>query len=237
MSTAARIQTISEHVPALEPEALATHAVIASAYKRTDYAPAWFWIAKRIFDLGLALTLLVLLAPLLALVAFAIKLESRGPALFTQVRVREGMRPFRIFKFRTMHLNVEPIPQAVFDEARAKFRRPTFHEDPRMTRVGRVLRTFSMDELPQILNILRGEMSFVGPRPLTEIETAGVPREALLRYAVPSGITGLAQVKDRAAIVDVSRFHHDLEYVRTLSLRREAWIVLNTVFRLYDRGV
>jgi exopolysaccharide biosynthesis polyprenyl glycosylphosphotransferase len=185
---------------------------------------------KRALDLGVAALALVLLLPALAAIAILIRLESPGPVLFRQPRMGAGDRPFRIVKFRTM------VPEA--EALKASLRHLNKHEDPRMfkapedprvTRVGRVLRRFSLDELPQLLNVLRGDMSLVGPRPLPLDEDGYVQGWARERLAVKPGITGLWQVLGREDIPFGEMVKLDYLYVTDWSLRGDVKLLLRTL--------
>src|SRR5205823_4868191 len=170
-------------------------------------------------------TLLVILAPLLALCALAIKLDTPGPALFRQRRVGRGGRPFEILKFRSMHRDADAGKYALAEL--------TLHggasengifkivDDPRVTRVGRVLRRFSLDELPQLLNILRGDMSLVGPRPLPEDEHERITGRFRRRIDLMPGLTGLWQVHGRSNIPFEDMVGLDYLYVTNWSLWRD----------------
>jgi lipopolysaccharide/colanic/teichoic acid biosynthesis glycosyltransferase len=218
-----------------DPNEIDLGAVIAAlSVVQTSWA---FFAAKRAFDIVLAIAILIVGMPLFAAVIIAIKIDSRGPVLFKQERVRQGLRTFLILKFRTMHVEARPYPLAIFDKDSGAYRRPRLNEDPRVTAVGRMLRRYSIDELPQVINILKGEMSFIGPRPLTLPESRMVPSAALVRYAVPSGISGIAQLRQRNAIVGVERFDGDVEYVRQLGLKQELKIFVQTFGKLYDRSI
>jgi lipopolysaccharide/colanic/teichoic acid biosynthesis glycosyltransferase len=143
--------------------------------------------AKRCFDLLLTLPSLVLLAPVFALLAIWIKLDSSGPVFFRQERVGRQGKTFRIFKFRTMCLNAEALGRQI-----------TVGEDPRITRLGSCLRKSKLDELPQLLNVIRGEMSLVGPRPEVPRYVALYPPEVRVRVlSVPPGITDFASIEYR----------------------------------------
>jgi lipopolysaccharide/colanic/teichoic acid biosynthesis glycosyltransferase len=179
---------------------------------------------KRLFDMVLAGAGLVLSAPLWAIFAAAVKLEDGGPIFYTQERVGQGGRTFLAFKFRSMRVDAEAGVGAV----------QAWEHDPRVTRVGRVLRATAMDELPQLWNIFRGDMSFVGPRALRpgEIERVGnalVPLEAVpgydTRISVRPGLTGIAQVY---AARDVSR-RHKFRYDRLYIARRSMWLDLRLI--------
>jgi lipopolysaccharide/colanic/teichoic acid biosynthesis glycosyltransferase len=182
--------------------------------------------AKRLLDVLLSGAGLIGSSPLWALIAAAIKLESPGPVFFTQARVGEGGRHFNAIKFRSMVENAEAGVGPVQATAR----------DPRVTRVGRVLRATALDELPQLWNIFRGDMSFVGPRALRpdEIEPAGdgrpVPLEAVpgfsTRCTVTPGLTGLAQIYLRRDVTRRQKFRYDLLYVRRRSLMLDVRLIM-----------
>ncbi|OYV35801.1 MAG: sugar transferase, partial [Thiomonas sp. 20-64-5] len=145
-------------------------------------------MAKRLFDVVLALCALLLFSPVMLAAALAVWLDSGRPVLFAQQRVGRGTRPFRLYKFRSM----------VVDAAR-RGSHSTAQNDPRITRVGRVLRRTSIDELPQLLNVLRGDMSLVGPRPDVPAQRVNYTEEQwTLRHSVRPGITGLAQALYRS---------------------------------------
>jgi lipopolysaccharide/colanic/teichoic acid biosynthesis glycosyltransferase len=169
---------------------------------------------KRAFDVALSGVGLVLSSPLWLLIAAAIKLEDGGPVFFPQDRVGRHGRTFRAFKFRSMKPDAEKESGPV----------QATENDPRVTRIGRVLRATAFDELPQLVNIFRGDMSFVGPRPLRpgEVDTTAagfLPLDAIPGYAerhqVRPGLTGLAQVHAPRDVPRDQKFQYDLEYVRT----------------------
>jgi lipopolysaccharide/colanic/teichoic acid biosynthesis glycosyltransferase len=182
--------------------------------------------AKRLLDVLLSGAGLIASSPLWALIAAAIKLESRGPVFFVQARVGEGGRHFDAIKFRSMVLDAEAGVGPV----------QATHHDPRVTRVGRVLRATALDELPQLWNIFRGDMSFVGPRALrpNEIETVGdgeaMPLEAVpgfsTRCTVTPGLTGLAQIYLRRDVTRRQKFRYDLLYVRRRSFMLDVRLIL-----------
>lgn len=175
-------------------------------------------IAKRSLDLVLSGALVLLLAPFLLLVAGLIRLDSTGPALFRQVRIGRDGKPFKIYKFRTMHTDAE----ARLAEIRAQSDREGVcfksRNDPRVTRIGRFLRRYSIDELPQIFNVVAGHMSLVGPRPALPREVAAYPPHALERLKSRPGITGLWQVSGRADIGFDKMVDMDVAYVRSRSV-------------------
>jgi lipopolysaccharide/colanic/teichoic acid biosynthesis glycosyltransferase len=191
---------------------------------------------KRTFDILFSATLLIIVAPLLVLVAVSIKLGSRGPILFSQLRAGAGGKPFRMLKFRTMYTGADAqVSQLVrLDE----LEEPMFklEEDPRVTGVGRLLRRLSLDELPQLLNVLRGQMSLVGPRP-EELELVKRYRpEHRLRLAVKPGMTGPMQVNGRANLTFGERLALELNYIENLSLGRDLRLLAQTASAVVRRN-
>jgi len=184
---------------------------------------------KRLIDLTLALLALALLAPFFLIAAIAIKLDSRGPVFFVQERVGFNRRRFGTYKFRTMASNAESQQEDLerFNEASG----PVFkiRADPRVTRVGRWLRRFSLDELPQLINVVRGEMSLVGPRPLPLRDVSRIDVNAhKRRFSLRPGITCLWQVRRREPYFD-EWINADMEYIDNWSLRLDFKILLKTI--------
>ncbi len=180
-------------------------------------------LIKRAFDLVFSALVLLLTWPLLLIVALAIRLDSPGPAIFRQPRVGHHMRPFTIYKFRTMIDGAETMTD---EELRAASKRPG---DPRITRVGAFLRRTSLDELPQFINVLRGEMSVIGPRPELVSLAAEYEWWQRKRFEVPQGITGWWQVNGRSDRPMQEHIEDDLYYVRNYSLRLDLQILFRTV--------
>lgn len=185
---------------------------------------------KRAFDLVLGTMILILIAPLMLVVAIWIRLDSRGPVVFTQSRIGQGNRPFRIYKFRSMRLEASDRLGA----------RSTGRDDERITRVGRFIRRTSIDELPQLFNVLKGEMSLVGPRPHALGSLAGsdlfwnVSDRYWMRHALKPGITGLAQIRGCRGATEKredleARLRHDLEYLQGWSLMLDFMIIVATL--------
>lgn len=185
--------------------------------------PGFSWL-KRLRDFVLAVAAIVLFAPLMALIALAVKLDSPGPVLFRQTRVGWKGRPYRLLKFRSMR-----------QDAEAGGARWAELNDPRVTRVGKWIRRLHIDELPQLFNVLAGQMSFIGPRPERPEFVRHLEREIPLyplRHSVPPGITGWAQVKyPYAASVEDARqkLQYDLYYIRNASPLLDLRILLLTV--------
>jgi lipopolysaccharide/colanic/teichoic acid biosynthesis glycosyltransferase len=201
-------------------------------------APRWGdRAAKRALDLLLAVTALVILSPVLLMVAMAVKLDSRGPVFFKQRRLGHGRRPFTVLKFRSMRVNVDDaIHREYVTEMLARGnadRGPTgmykLEDDPRITRVGRVLRRTSLDELPQLINVIHGSMSLTGPRPALAWEASLFTPQEEIRFAVKPGITGLWQVKGRNRLTMKEALALDVEYVKTRSISRDCVILAATI--------
>ena len=185
---------------------------------------------KRAFDIAVAAALLVALAPLLAAIAIAIKLTDHGPVLFRQKRVGRNGVEFEILKFRSMCVDAE-ARLAALRAGQNERSGPLFKltVDPRVTKVGRLIRAFSFDELPQLLNVLRGDMSLVGPRPALPSEVAEFPDELQARHLVRPGITGLWQVEARDNPSFEAYRRLDLFYVDNWSLLLDLIILLGTI--------
>jgi len=181
---------------------------------------------KRCFDITLAFIVLLVALPFLALIAAAVKLTSRGPVLFRQERITKDGRAFTMYKFRTMVVDPEPsLDGRVIDLTQPFFK---MQEDPRLTRVGRFLRSFSLDESPQLWNVIRGDMSLVGPRPLPSEQVAA--HEAFLRprHEVRGGVTGLWQVSGRSDLDSEQALQLDRMYIENWSLGLDLYIVAKT---------
>ena len=184
---------------------------------RVPYEPV-----KRVIDFGLALILIVLLSPLLLVLATLVRLSLGAPVLFRQVRPGLAEKPFTLFKFRTMDQRVDESGNLLPDYVR-------------VTAVGNALRSFSLDELPELFNVLRGDMSFVGPRPLLMEYLPLYSKEQARRHLVRPGITGLAQVSGRNLIDWPERFALDVWYVDHCSLSLDLRILFLTAKRVVTR--
>ena len=196
-------------------------------------------VACRALDIVVALPALILLSPALLAIAAAVRLESPGPSLFNQRRIGRSLKPFTIYKFRTMtagasHDRHREFVQSLIAGAQpeATDGNPRFKlaSDDRITRVGRFLRRSSLDELPQLLNVLRGEMSLVGPRPPIPYEVDHYPAPRWFRrFEVKPGITGLWQVSGRCELTIEEMIDLDVAYVDRRSLRLNLWILVRTL--------
>jgi len=185
---------------------------------------------KPVIDGVLAAAATVVLSPIFIAVAVAIKLDDRGPILFVQDRTGYLGRRFRLFKFRTMVVNAEELKERLRAQSIHGLDSPDFKlvEDPRVTRIGRFLRKTSLDELPNLWNIVLGHMAIVGPRP-TSFNASTYAMAHLPRLAVRPGLTGLWQVSGRANVGFDERSELDIAYIRSLSPQRDMELVLKTV--------
>jgi exopolysaccharide biosynthesis polyprenyl glycosylphosphotransferase len=184
---------------------------------------------KRTFDIVGATLLLMLLSPLLLMITLAVCVSSRGPILFHSIRRGIGQRPFPCLKFRTMHTDAEERQADLEELNEASGALFKIRDDPRLTPVGRLLRRFSLDELPQLVNVLRGEMSLVGPRPLPERDYEMLEDWHRKRYLVLPGITGLWQVSGRSELDFDDLVHLDFIYLESWSLALDLTILLKTL--------
>jgi lipopolysaccharide/colanic/teichoic acid biosynthesis glycosyltransferase len=180
-------------------------------------------VIRRAIDVAVAAAVLVLAAPIVALAALAIRLSSKGPVIYRQRRVGRDGAEFDVLKLRTMVLGAEHIGAGLWVDA----------DDPRITRVGALLRRSSLDELPNLWNVLRGEMSLIGPRPTVPEQVAVYSERQLGRLAVKPGITGWAQVNGRAALPWGERIELDLYYIEHRSLALDLQILARTLKVLF----
>ncbi|HEY7525920.1 MAG TPA: sugar transferase [Candidatus Limnocylindria bacterium] len=201
-------------------------------------------VRKRAVDIAAAGVLLLAFSPLWLLCALLIKLTSRGPVIFRQERIGAGQRPFTVYKFRTMRVDTSDAIHRDFVtryilgslslDAGASYKLPRDH---RITAIGRILRKLSLDEVPQLVNVLRGEMSIVGPRPPLRYEVENYEPWQLGRLAVRPGVTGLWQVSGRNRLSFAEMCELDLQYIQSWSLRKDLAIMVRTPWvMLVDAG-
>jgi lipopolysaccharide/colanic/teichoic acid biosynthesis glycosyltransferase len=192
-------------------------------------------LARRALDVSVAGTALLLLVPVIVVSAIAVRLSSPGPVLFRQRRLGRQMQPFTVLKFRTMRADADSALHRDYVRSLIGTQPPENAPDnlyklvidPRVTPVGRFLRSWSIDELPQLWNVLRGEMSLVGPRPVIEYEVEQYPDWYLRRFAVKPGLTGLWQVSGRNEKTYEEMVRYDIEYAE----RRSLWLDLRILAR------
>lgn len=185
-------------------------------------ASALYSISKRTMDIVSSFVGLILLSPLFLLVAILIKLDSKGPIIFKQIRIGKNSKPFYIYKFRSMKIDAPNLSTEEFINA-SDF----------TTKVGKFIRKTSIDELPQLVNILKGDMSIVGPRPVIEREVRllEIRKECNVDSILP-GITGLAQINGRDNIDDYEKVKYDFEYLSKRNLVLDIKIIINTVLKV-----
>lgn len=210
----------------IEPDHPAAHLAVVSRAVPT----AW---AKRLMDVVLACAGVLVLAPVMLVIYALIRLSSPGPALFRQTRVGTGRRTFVMLKFRSMRTDADPqlhldyVRRMMAGEVEAVDGLYKLDHDPRITRIGSLLRKTSLDELPQLLNVIRGDMSLVGPRPMLPTEVEMMPDWAASRFLVPPGITGLWQVSGRNRLTMHQGLRIDVDY----AARRTFWFDLVVLIR------
>ena len=229
----ARLQAIAQNEPRV--------AVASPSLYYVDEFP-FYGMAKRLLDALVSAIALVLLSPLMAIISFMVRLDSDGPALFAQRRVGKDGKEFTLLKFRSMHRNADEGIHVAFAkryihghcqaDAEGCYKPQS---DSRVTRVGRILRKTSLDELPQLWNILKGEMSLVGPRPAVPYEVEEYERWQMQRLAVLPGLTGLAQVSGRSGLTFSQIVRRDLEYIEERSVLLDLEILFMTIPAVLQR--
>ena len=183
-----------------------------------------FNICKRGLDIFIALAAMVILSPVLVAIGITIRLSSKGPAVFKQERAGKNGKPFVFYKFRTMKLDVDPFGPS-----------PKSGQDRRLTKVGKFLRECSLDELPQLFNVLKGDMSIVGPRPLYLSQIPEWSERQKKRLLVKPGLTGLAQIQGRAELTREEKLELDVKYVENAGLLTDIRIMLTTIVQVFRR--
>jgi len=191
--------------------------LVANGEGKDSFGMVSYPRVKRILDVLLGATAVAVCLPVLILAAVLVKLDSPGPVFFVQRRLGRNGGVFLLYKFRSMYFRAKPVEGQVV------------RGDPEVTRVGRVLRRLKIDELPQIWNVIKGDMSLVGPRPALPEQLAMLSGSALRRLDVRPGLTGLAQVKGNILLPWPQRWRYDVVYVQRLSMTLDAWIICRTL--------
>ena len=181
-------------------------------------------ICKRCLDIFISLSAIIILSPILVAIVIAVRLSSKGPVIFKQDRAGKSGKSFVFYKFRTMKVGVEPFGPS-----------PKSDKDPRLTKVGKFLREYSLDELPQLFNVLKGDMSLVGPRPLYLSQMSEWSERQKSRLLVKPGLTGLAQISGRGELTREEKLELDVKYVETTSLLTDIKIILATIAQVFRR--
>ncbi len=190
---------------------------------------------KRISDIILSFIGIIVLSPVYLIVAIAIKLDSKGPVIFKQIRVGRNEKNFIIFKFRTMEVSAEEKRMLNIDPENMDAFVFQSKSDSRITKVGKFLRSSSLDELPQLFNVLFGTMSLVGPRPEIPEVVQYYPKAYYQRLLVLPGITGLAQIRGRGEIELGKTIFYDLTYINNFSIGFDVKILVDTVFKVFKK--
>lgn len=197
-------------------------------HKKIESRKSYHFI-KRIFDLSLSIIGLIILSPLMAIIAYKIKREDGGPVFYKQVRVGKDGRHFEMYKFRSMVPNADQLLKKLQNQNEVDGAMFKMKHDPRITRIGHFIREHSLDELPQLVNVLRGEMSLVGPRPSLPSEVAQYTNYDKQRLYVIPGCTGLWQATERNNVGFNGMLKLDLEYIKHASIIYDLWIIWKTV--------
>ncbi len=205
-------------------------------YRRTLKVTAWettirlSYMLKRVLDITVSISVMIVLLPLLFFTAIAIWIEDPGAVFYTQIRVGQNGRHFRFYKFRSMVVNADKFKQELADRNESSagviFK---MKKDPRITKVGKIIRKFSIDELPQLINVLMGEMSLVGPRPPLPAEVAKYTLEQRKRLHVIPGITCLWQVSGRSDIPFTDQVKLDMQYIQSSGFLNDILLLLKTI--------
>ncbi|MCR6513740.1 MAG: sugar transferase [Clostridium chrysemydis] len=190
-------------------------------------------IFKRFIDIFASLVGLIILSPVLLIVSLFIKLESKGPVIFSQVRVGKNLSEFKMYKFRSMVVNAEELKNKLKEQNEMSGPMFKMKDDPRVTRIGRFIRKTSIDELPQLINVLKGDMSLVGPRPSLPKEVKEFEPWMLERFSVKPGLTCFWQVSGRNNIDFEDWMKLDIKYVRERSTLVDIKLVFKTFFVLF----
>ena len=241
VAKAVRLEGVEVRVTATLPEVLSSRlsvqplgGVTALSLRPVRLSGAQV-VAKRMFDLLVSGVGLALISPLLAMIALSVKISSPGPVLFRQRRVGLRGRPFTMLKFRTMRVGSDAMVQELREQRGVENLMFKLRDDPRVTRFGRLLRRFSLDELPQLINVVRGDMSLVGPRPPLPEEVTRYEDWQFDRLEVPPGITGLWQVSGRSELSFDDCVRLDLFYIENWSLAYDLYILAKTLPVLVSR--
>lgn len=181
-------------------------------------------LLKRILDIVISLLAMILLLPVFVVIVIAIRVSSKGPTIFEQQRAGKNGKPFIFYKFRTMKPDVDPFGPS-----------PKTGDDLRLTKVGKFLREYSLDELPQLFNVLKGDMSIIGPRPLYVSQMAEWDERQKKRLLVKPGLTGLAQISGRGELTREEKLELDVKYVETAGFLTDIKIILATIAQVFGR--
>lgn len=195
---------------------------------------AVYKLAKRVMDVVLSSVALVVLSPIFLITAVVIKLEDNGPVFFVQQRAGKDLKPFNIYKFRSMYINADEKLNEMMKNNEQTGHAFKIKNDPRITKVGKVIRRFSIDELPQLINIIKGDMSIVGPRPLLQFQMEECNTYEKQRLIVQPGLTCYWQIGGRANIKWEEWVELDLDYIEDMSLWTDIKMIIRTIPAVVD---
>lgn len=195
---------------------------------------AGYKLAKRVMDVVLSSVALVVLSPIFLITAVAIKLEDNGPVFFVQQRAGKDLKPFNIYKFRSMYINADEKLKEMMENNEQTGHAFKIKNDPRITKVGKVIRRFSIDELPQLINIIKGDMSIVGPRPLLQFQMEECNTYEKQRLIVQPGLTCYWQIGGRANIKWEEWVELDLDYIEDMGLWTDIKMIVRTIPAVVD---
>lgn len=201
-------------------------------YQKEYSSKIVYHFIKRVMDIICSLFALIVLSPLLLITAIAIYIDDPGPVFFKQTRIGKDNKPFKIFKFRSMKKNAETMKAALMDQNQDHGANFKIDRDPRVTRVGRVIRTTSIDELPQLVNILKGDMAVIGPRPFIEEEQKNLPSDRLL---VKPGLSCYWQIGGKNNLPLPEQIELDRKYIREQSVFVDVKIIMKTMLLVVSR--
>lgn len=222
---------IKSNVGSVEMANITYITTYKDVYKQKSLA---YKFAKRAFDIIASSFALVVLSPLLLLTALAIVIEDGGPVLFTQQRAGKDLKPFKIYKFRSMYRNAEAQFAKMQEQNEQTGHAFKIKDDPRVTKVGKFIRKYSIDELPQLLNIIKGDMSIVGPRPILQSQMEECNPYEKQRLIVRPGLTCYWQVSGRANIKWEEWVELDLRYIRDMNALEDIKLIFRTIPAVFD---
>lgn len=205
-------------------------------YKKLSKTKLSYNTIKRLFDVILSLTGLILLLPIFAIIAISIKLESKGPTIFKHTRIGKDGKIIKIYKFRTMVDHAEDMIQDFTPEQQKEFKENyKLTNDPRITKVGKILRKTSLDELPQIINILKGDLSIIGPRPVIEEELKKYEENIGKFLSVTPGLTGYWAANGRSSTTYEQRMQMELYYIDNMSFKMDIKVFFKTILSVLKK--
>ena len=220
----------------LEEKNIQTQEIAVKEIEKINDKKVVYKAIKRVFDIIFSLIGLVLLSPIFLIISIIIKLDSKGPVFFVHSRIGEKGKPIGIYKFRTMVNNAEDLIKSFTPEQKEEFERSyKLENDPRITKVGDFLRKTSLDELPQILNILKGELSIIGPRPIVQSELDKYEDNKDKFLSVRPGLTGYWAANGRSDTSYEERMQMELYYVDNMSFKLDVKIFFKTIFAVLKK--